>query len=552
MLSPLLSIQNLKIDFTNAEGEITHAINDISFDINKGEIVALVGESGSGKSVTSLSILNLLPKNSTIYTNGKILISTRTVTYNILSSSVRNMQQLRGNTIAMIFQEPMSCLNPVLTCGEQVLETILQHRKISRKEAKKHTIALFEKVQLPSPEVIYYKYPHQLSGGQKQRIMIAMAISCQPDLLICDEPTTALDVTIQKTILNLIKHIQKETNMAVLFISHDLTVVSAIADKIAVMYQGKIIEMDSASQLFKHPHHPYTKTLINCKKWLRSKHISLSPIDIYENSITYTAATPIILSVKNLNVKYFINKNIFGKGNRYYHAIRNISFDVHKAETLGIVGESGCGKTTLSRAILRLIEASGGEIIYNGKSIYSHEKRASLKRQMQIIFQDPYSSLNPSLTIGQAICEPLQIHGIFSTERQRKNVAIKWLERVQLNAEYYDYYPHQLSGGQRQRAVIARALAIQPDLLICDECVSALDISIQIQILNLLIDLKREIGFTILFISHDLEVVKYMSDRIMVMRNGIIEEIGTTNQIYFHPQSTYTRQLLDAIPKGIR
>lgn len=574
-MSPLLSIQNLDINFRTETGTIS-AVQDISINVSRNELLAIVGESGSGKSVTALSILQLLPKSSTIYPNGKIVFSTdEKNSIDILRISSDKLQALRGNQIAMIFQEPMSSLNPVMTCGHQVTETILQHKKISPADAKLEAIELFKKVKLPNSATLFNRYPHQLSGGQKQRVMIAMAMSCKPDLLICDEPTTALDVTVQKTILQLIKQLQQEENMGVIFITHDLGVVGEIADKIVVMYKGKIVETGTPAEIFITPKHPYTKALLACRPVLHPKNQRLPIVSdfmkvtekgeieekkfsasstgniINKNELNINKIYPII-NIKHLNAWYSTKKKLFKKSEAPFKAINDISFDVYQGETLGLVGESGCGKTTLGRTLLQLIPSTSGEIIYQGKSITTLSKKEmlQLRREMQIIFQDPYGSLNPRMTIGQALVEPLNVHHILPTEKQRKAKAIEWLERVNLKEEHYNRYPHEFSGGQRQRIVIARALITNPQFVVCDESVSALDVSVQAQVLNLLNDLKKEMGFTAIFISHDLGVVKYISDRIMVMKEGHIEEIGLAEDIYTNPKSEYTKQLLNAIPKG--
>jgi len=569
-LKTLLSIQHLDIAFRTENGN-TVAVEGASIDVGRGELVAVVGESGSGKSVTALSILQLLPKATTMYASGKIIYSpANQEPQDLLKASNQKLQELRGNRIAMIFQEPMSSLNPVMTCGNQVMEAIRQHQHIAAAAAKKETIQLFEKVKLPDPAGMFHRYPHQLSGGQKQRVMIAMAMSCKPDLLICDEPTTALDVTVQKTILQLIKQLQVEEQMGVIFITHDLSVVGEIADNIIVLYKGKIVEKGTANEIFLTPKHPYTKALLACRPALHPKGQRLPVVsdfmeadgkeiripiyrseNIPEKTSTSTANNP-ILSVKNLDVWYPTKTNLLGKVTEHFKAVNDVSFDVYEGETLGLVGESGCGKTTLGRALLKLIPATHGEIIYNQQNITNLSKKAllHLRKDMQIIFQDPYGSLNPRMTVGQAIAEPLQVHGLLSTEKQRKDKVVEWLEKVNLKAEHYNRYPHEFSGGQRQRIVIARALVMNPKFVVCDESVSALDVSVQAQVLNLLNDLKKQMGFTAIFISHDLGVVHYISDRIMVMQKGRIEEIGTAEQVYHHPKAIYTQQLLQAIPKG--
>lgn len=565
-MHPLLAIESLSVDFITVNGT-THALKDISFTISRNEVLALVGESGSGKSVTSLSILRLLATPPAKYSSGKILFSPDgKEPVNLLQLNQLALQKIRGNQIAMIFQEPMTSLNPVLTCGDQLTEAILQHKKISKEAAAKKAISWLEKVQLPDPKGVYQRYPHQLSGGQKQRVMIAMAMCCEPALLICDEPTTALDVTVQKTILQLIKSLQQQTGMGVIFITHDLAVVAEIADRALVMYQGTVVEQNTIEAIFRHPQHPYTKALLACRPvnhqrgkrlpvvsdFLDPENAGGEPVTISETS-TPDKSTEIILAVKNLSVWFPSKKSWLGNPLQYTKAVDDVSFDVYKGETLGLVGESGCGKTTLGRTLLRLIEPTGGSILYNNKDLTSTHGRdlLPLRKDIQIVFQDPYSSLNPRMTIGHAIAEPMKVHGLQPNANSRKNKVIELLEKVNLKAEHFNRYPHEFSGGQRQRIVIARALALDPSFVVCDESVSALDVSVQAQVLNLLNDLKREFGFTVIFISHDLSVVRYISDRIMVMNKGRIEESGMADDIYFNPQSPYTRQLIASIPRGI-
>ncbi|MCX6318786.1 MAG: ABC transporter ATP-binding protein [Bacteroidetes bacterium] len=566
---PLLEIKNLSLEFSSESGTIT-ALKNISFTVQKGEVVALVGESGSGKSVTSLSILRLLPAPPARYVSGQILFSPDgEAVADILQKDKNELQIIRGNQAAMIFQEPMTSLNPVLTCGQQVMEALLQHKKISKKEAKEKTIAWFEKVKLPDPEGVFNRYPHQLSGGQKQRVMIAMAMCCEPALLICDEPTTALDVTVQKTILLLIRELQQQSGMGVIFITHDLGVVAEIADRALVMYKGEIVEQNPIRELFLHPKHPYTKALLACRPvnhprgerlpvvsdFMNEKTPAQTQVvtQIIDHPVQKTEHPPVLLRAENISVRFPAKKSFWGKPLSFTQAVDNVSFDVYKGETLGLVGESGCGKTTLGRTLLRLVEPASGKIIYNGIDLANkkREELRDLRKEIQIVFQDPYSSLNPRLTIGNAITEPMKVHRLHSNNTQRKDKAVELLEKVDLKAEHFTRYPHEFSGGQRQRIVIARALALNPSFVVCDESVSALDVSVQAQVLNLLNDLKKEMGFTVIFISHDLSVVRYISDRIMVMHKGRIVESGMADDIYFHPQMEYTQNLIASVPKGI-
>ncbi len=577
----LLEVKNLVTEF-RTETETVKAVNDISFTLYRGETIGIVGESGSGKSVTSLSAMRLIPNPPGKITQGEIIYHSKTQgPIDLLTLSEKQMRGYRGNELAMIFQEPMTSLNPVYTCGDQVMEAIILHQKCTKKEAAEKTIQLFRDVQLPRPEVILKSYPHQLSGGQKQRVMIAMAMSCKPSILIADEPTTALDVTVQATILELMSKLQQEHNMGILFITHDLGVIAELADKILVMYKGKIVEQGAVLDIFENPQHPYTKGLLACRPPLNKRLKYLPTVSdfmttneqgalIEQPSVEKLTAELIItpeertlaqkklyaqqpiLQVKNIKTYFPLQTNIFGKPLSYVQAVDDVSFNVYPGETLGLVGESGCGKTTLGRTILRLIEPTSGELIFDGKSLTmlnSMEMRA-IRKELQIIFQDPYSSLNPRITIGQAIMEPMQVHGILENDAARKKHVLELLHRVNMNESHFQRYPHEFSGGQRQRICIARALALKPKFIICDESVSALDVSIQAQVLNLLNELKTTFHFTYIFISHDLSVVKFMSDRMIVMNKGKIEEMGDADAIYNNPQTDYTKRLIHAIPKG--
>lgn len=558
----LLDVNDLSISFFNKENE-TEIIHNISYHINTNEILGIVGESGSGKSVSSLAVLGLLPKKISKITNGIINFKDKDLT--TLSSN--EFQKIRGNDIAMIFQEPMSSLNPSMTCGKQVIEILLQHTDLTKSEAKAETLSLFEKVKLPRPDRIYKAYPHEISGGQKQRVMIAMAIACKPKLLIADEPTTALDVTVQKDIIELLKQLQAEENMSIIFISHDLALVSEIADRILVMYQGTIVEQGHVADIFNNPQHIYTKALLSSKPSLAVRLKRLPTIkDFMEgNSKTETITTtqrklahktlydkPPLLEVKNLEKEYLSKSGWFGKLESF-KAVNQVSFKLYEGETLGLVGESGCGKSTLANAILLLDKSTAGQILYRNSDITKLSTTAvrQLRKDIQIIFQDPYASLNPRIPVGKAIMEPMKVHGIGSSDSDRKEKVLELLLKVGLDENYFNRYPHEFSGGQRQRIGIARAIALKPKLIICDESVSALDISVQAQVLNLLNDLKDNFGFTYIFISHDLAVVKYMSDQLLVMNKGKVEEMDDADTIYDSPKKEYTKKLIHAIPKGL-
>lgn len=558
----LLSVKNLSLGF-KSRNTTNAVLHDISFDVLANEIVGIVGESGSGKSVTNLAVLGLLPQKSVDISSGEILFEGA----DLLNYSTQELQEIRGNAISMIFQEPMSSLNPSMRCGKQVTEILQRHKKLSTQEAKTETLRLFEQVKLPRPESVFKAYPHEISGGQKQRVMIAMAIACKPKLLIADEPTTALDVTVQKEIVLLLKELQKETGMSILFISHDLSLVSEIADRVIVMYKGKIVERGSAASIFKNPQEDYTKALIYARPSTTERLEKLptvadflkgtppsSPVSTATRTKQHQeiyAKTP-LLEIKNAQKEYYTKVSFFGK-TESVKAVNDVSFKIYEGETLGLVGESGCGKSTLGNLILQLDKATSGHIFYKGKDLTQLKtlELRKLRRDIQIIFQDPYSSLNPRLTVGQAITEAMEVHKLYASKKERKAEALKLLEQVGLLPEHYDRYPHEFSGGQRQRIGIARTIAVKPKFIVCDESVSALDISVQAQVLNLLNALKEQYKFTYLFISHDLAVVKYISDRLLVMRNGQFEETGEADAIYAHPQSDYTKSLINAIPKGI-
>ncbi|WP_291099296.1 MULTISPECIES: ABC transporter ATP-binding protein [unclassified Empedobacter] len=558
----IIEVKNLSISFGDKQ-----VLNNINFKVEQGDTLGIVGESGSGKSLTSLAIMGLLSPNATIHPESEILFRQDDKMIDLLKLSPKELEKIRGNEIGMIFQEPMTSLNPSLRCGEQVEEAIRLHQNLSKEEAKKKVLHLFEQVKLPNPERIYKAYPHELSGGQKQRVMIAMAISCEPKLLIADEPTTALDVTVQKATLDLLKELQEKNNMSMLFISHDLGVIANVCEEILVMFRGDVVEQGNVETIFNHPKENYTKGLIACRPRLDERAKRLPTVkDFLENpnfkTEIYTEeereafhekiyVNPPILEVKNLK-KYFYPSTLFGNATiPNVKAVDDISFKVYPGETMGLVGESGSGKTTLSRTVLLLEKPTAGEIYYNGIDITKLKKEEirKLRREIQIIFQDPYSSLNPRHTVAQIITEPMQVHKIGQNKSERLQTASSLLQKVGLSDQDLNKYPHEFSGGQRQRIGIARALALNPKFIICDESVSALDVSVQAQVLNLLNDLKTEFGFTYIFISHDLAVVKYMSDQLLVMQHGEMKELDDADKVYAHPTTNYTKELIEAIPK---
>lgn len=585
--TPLLEIRNLVTEF-HTEDNIVKAVNDVSFTLHRGETIGIVGESGSGKSVTSLSVMSLIPNPPGRIVNGEIIYhrkgadGVKDEPVDLTQLNDKEMRAYRGNDIAMIFQEPMTSLNPVFTCGDQVMEAIMLHQKITKADAKALTIKLFSEVKLPRPEDIFSSYPHQLSGGQKQRVMIAMAMSCEPAILIADEPTTALDVTVQKTILELMNDLQREKEMGIMFITHDLGVIAELADRVIVMYKGQIVEQGNVMDIFSNPQHPYTKGLLACRPplnkrlhWLPTvsdfmkvddsgkliesnksvedviKDLIISPEETAKKHEELYKKEP-VLEIHDLKTYFPIKKGMFGRTKDWVKAVDGVSFNVYPGETLGLVGESGCGKTTLGRTILRLIDPTEGSIKFKGRDIttLTQKELRELRKDIQIIFQDPYSSLNPRITIGEAIMEPMKVHGILENDAARKARVVELLERVNMQAEHFNRYPHEFSGGQRQRICVARALALRPQFIICDESVSALDVSVQAQVLNLLNELRNEFNFTYIFISHDLSVVKFMSDRMVVMNAGKVEEMGFADEIYNNPKSEYTQKLISSIPKG--
>ncbi|WP_417631478.1 ABC transporter ATP-binding protein [Acinetobacter baumannii] len=566
--TPLLHIENLRVSFKGEDKQYIETVKGISFDIPTNTTVALVGESGSGKSVTSLATMGLLPVGqSKIDEKSKIIFEGK----DLLGLSRTEMRKICGKDIAMIFQEPMSSLNPVFTVGNQIAEVLCLHMGMSRKQARQRVLELLKEVGIPSPETKIDAYPNQLSGGQQQRVMIAMAIACEPKLLIADEPTTALDVTIQKQIIDLLESLRQRRQMSMLFITHDLALVGEIADQVIVMRHGEIREQGTAEQVLEQPKDVYTRALLYCRPQMSQRPYRLPVTSDFmrqENNILVEQSFDvseiperkrglngdehIILEVKDLKKSFYSRKGLFGK--EEFQAVKGVSFKLAKGKTLGLVGESGSGKTTVGLLLMRLHQASGGQALIEGKDILSLTEKefAKYQRKIQIIFQNPYASLNPRFTIGQILLEPMQIHGIGKDDAERKQIALGLLERVNLPEQAYYRYPHEFSGGQRQRIAIARCLTLKPEILICDESVSALDVSVQAQVFNLLQDLQDEFGLSYIFISHDLSVVKYISDQVMVMNHGEVVEIANSDELYAHPQHDYTKRLLQAIPQGIQ
>ncbi|AIL80594.1 MULTISPECIES: ABC transporter ATP-binding protein [Acinetobacter] len=566
--TPLLHIENLRVSFKGEDKQYIETVKGISFDIPTNTTVALVGESGSGKSVTSLATMGLLPVGqSKIDEKSKIIFEGK----DLLGLSRTEMRKICGKDIAMIFQEPMSSLNPVFTVGNQIAEVLCLHMGMSRKQARQRVLELLKEVGIPSPETKIDAYPNQLSGGQQQRVMIAMAIACEPKLLIADEPTTALDVTIQKQIIDLLESLRQRRQMSMLFITHDLALVGEIADQVIVMRHGEIREQGTAEQVLEQPKDVYTRALLYCRPQMSQRPYRLPVTSDFmrqENNILVEQSfdvseiperkrglngdEQIILEVKDLKKSFYSRKGLFGK--EEFQAVKGVSFKLAKGKTLGLVGESGSGKTTVGLLLMRLHQASGGQALIEGKDILSLTEKefAKYQRKIQIIFQNPYASLNPRFTIGQILLEPMQIHGIGKDDAERKQIALGLLERVNLPEQAYYRYPHEFSGGQRQRIAIARCLTLKPEILICDESVSALDVSVQAQVLNLLQDLQDEFGLSYIFISHDLSVVKYISDQVMVMNHGEVVEIANSDELYAYPQHDYTKRLLQAIPQGIQ
>lgn len=568
--NPILEVENLKISF-NTDGTQLMAVNGLSYQLAKGETLGIVGESGSGKSVSSMALLKLVPTPPGKYVSGQIRFDGQDI--NLLNLSELEIGNYRGKEIAMIFQEPMTSLNPSHKCGRQVAEMFEIHTDWNKERIKSEVLDLFEKVQLPDPDRIYKSYPHQLSGGQLQRVMIAMAVSCKPKVLIADEPTTALDVTLQKVIIELLKALNKENGNSTIFITHDLGVINQVADKVLVMQKGEVMEYGPISDVFNNPKHPYTKGLLACRPPLDRRYSRLPIVgdflnmeeckhesyvtsliqtdEAYQSHLEELESSPIILEAKNIKKYYPSATNFFGRPTAFVKAVDNVSFVLRKGESIGLVGESGCGKSTLGRVLLCLDDATSGSAIFEGQDLFSMEKKKLryLRKDFQIIFQDPYSSLNPRMTVGEAIMEPLKVHDLYNSKTERKEKVIDLLEKVGLEADHFKRYPHQFSGGQRQRICIARSLGLKPKFILCDESVSALDVSVQAQVLNLLQDLKDEFDLSYIFISHDLSVIKFIADNVMVMQHGKIVERGDVESVINNPKQAYTQMLIDSIPK---
>jgi len=564
--TPLLAVNGLAVAFFR-EGSFNRVTHDISFELHAGELLGIVGESGSGKSVSSLAIMGLLPQRFARIEAGTVVYQQQGRALELTQMSAGDYRKIRGKEIAMIFQEPMTSLNPVHLCGEQVAEMIRQHdSSLSEKTIRARVLALFDEVKLPRPEALYNSYPHQLSGGQRQRIMIAMALSCNPRILIADEPTTALDVTVQAAILQLLRELQQARGMGVILITHDLGVVAEVADRVLVMQHGRMVESGSVEDLFSRPKQAYTRGLMHCKPatrqrverlltvkdFLESDHLpDQHAVTVAERTADHAhlyAQQP-ILQIKNLRT-WFFSKTYFWQASKVVKAVDDVSFELFPTETLGLVGESGSGKSTVGRSIIRLTEPYSGEIWYKGQDVRSlgGEALREYRKQVQIIFQDPYSSLNPRMTVGQAIAEPLEVYGLVSGAAKKQLRVQELLNQVGLDPDFYQRYPHEFSGGQRQRIVIARCLALEPETIICDESVSALDVSVQAQVLNLLKKLQNELKLSYIFISHDLSVIKHMSDRVLVLQHGKQMELGEADALYAQPQTEYTRKLIAALP----
>ncbi|MDF1699011.1 MAG: ABC transporter ATP-binding protein [Saprospiraceae bacterium] len=568
--TPVLQVENLKVSFSSEENTVV-AVNGISYQLNKGETLGIVGESGSGKSVSCMSLLKLVPTPPGKYDAGIVRFNGGEA--NLLEMSESEIRQYRGAEIAMIFQEPMTSLNPSHRCGKQVAEMLRLHTDWDKKQIDDYVLELFEKVQLPDPKRIYTSYPHQLSGGQLQRVMIAMAISCKPKILIADEPTTALDVTVQKTIIELLKDLNEINGNSTIFITHDLGVINQIADSVMVMYQGEVKEYGPTKEIFNNPKHPYTKGLLACRPPLNkrfrrlpivgdflsmpvSEHQAyvnalIEPVANFKQRLTDLEQKEVILEAKNIKKYYPSKTNFFGKPTAFVKAVDDVSFSLRKGEIIGLVGESGCGKSTLGRVLLCLDKATSGSVVFEGKDLFSMDKSSlrKLRKDFQIIFQDPYSSLNPRMTVGEAIMEPLKVHNLYKDKQERKEKVIDLLEKVGMKADHYNRYPHQFSGGQRQRICVARSLSLNPKFILCDESVSALDVSVQAQVLNLLQDLKDEFDLSYIFISHDLSVIKFIADHVLVMQKGKIVERGDVESVINNPQNPYTKMLIDSIPQ---